>query len=191
MRNSTRIGGSSRDRPLYLNLCGCLASSRILLDTVQTHTRTAYMAHKPFPPCALHNEPGTGPGGQPGRSSKSRRQACHHWVSISMPAPRVLCIITALCLLASISHASVFQFHQQREVTSKKGAVHQRDVLLWIPAQAAQVRGIIVGNVTLAERDIAIDPRIRAVCKEQGLASCSAKPAWWSAGDPGPLCHHQ
>lgn len=42
--------------------------------------------------------------------------------------------------------------------------------LLWIPADATTVRGIVVAGTTLMERDFVKDPHIRQACAQQSLA---------------------
>jgi hypothetical protein len=44
------------------------------------------------------------------------------------------------------------------------------EVFLWIPPAAQQVRGLIMGGMTLAERELANDPVIRRACAQEQLA---------------------
>ena len=41
---------------------------------------------------------------------------------------------------------------------------------LWIPSQALQVRGVVIGGMTLMEREFSKDPQIRKACADQQLA---------------------
>ena len=76
---------------------------------------------------------------------------------------QALCIL-ALLLPASNLSAAVFQYAVP--VTTRKG---DRMAYLWIPPQAGQVRGVVMGGMTLMEREFAQDARIRKVCAEQGV----------------------
>ncbi|MEX2382125.1 MAG: hypothetical protein WD490_07065 [Opitutales bacterium] len=46
---------------------------------------------------------------------------------------------------------------------------HQR-VFLWIPAEAAEIKGVLVAGTTSIEKDVVRDPRVRAVCNEKSIA---------------------
>lgn len=46
----------------------------------------------------------------------------------------------------------------------------ERDAFLWIPARAQHVRGVVMGGMTLMEREMAKDPLIRRACADQQLA---------------------
>ncbi|UCG49971.1 MAG: hypothetical protein JSU94_09330 [Phycisphaerales bacterium] len=73
--------------------------------------------------------------------------------------------LTILVFLAASVSAAVFQYSVPVETT--KG---ERDAFLWIPPQAKQVRGAVMGGMTLMEREFAKDPRIRRACADQQLA---------------------
>jgi len=61
--------------------------------------------------------------------------------------------------------AAVFQYTVP--VTTSRG---KSEVFLWIPAQARQVRGLVIAGMTLMERECVRDDRIRKVCYRQQLA---------------------
>jgi len=61
--------------------------------------------------------------------------------------------------------AAVFQY--TAPVTGDKG---QSAAFLWIPPQAEQVRGVVIGGMTLMEREFAKDDRIRQACADEQLA---------------------
>ncbi len=80
----------------------------------------------------------------------------------------ILYVYASLAILvfsATIVSAAVFQYSVPIETS--KG---QRAAFLWIPPQARQVRGIVVGGMTLMEREFAKDKRIRQSCADQQLA---------------------
>lgn len=60
--------------------------------------------------------------------------------------------------------AAVFQVAVS--VETRRGP---RQAFLWIPPEAQKVRGLVVGGMTLAERELARDPLIRQACREEGL----------------------
>lgn len=77
-----------------------------------------------------------------------------------------LWLIAFFLLMTHVSaSAAVFQYALQ--VTTKKG---EQPAYLWIPPQAKQVRGVVMGGMTLMERELAGDPLIREACAEQELA---------------------
>jgi hypothetical protein len=61
--------------------------------------------------------------------------------------------------------AAVFQY--AIEVATNRG---EREAFLWIPPAAPAVRGIVVGGMTLAEREMVKDERIRSACAREQLA---------------------
>ncbi len=65
-------------------------------------------------------------------------------------------------LLAGTASAAVFQY--SLEMDSGK------DAFLWIPPEAKQVRGVIMGGMTLMEREFVKDSVIRKACADQQLA---------------------
>lgn len=73
--------------------------------------------------------------------------------------------ILALVLLASTAGAAVFQYRVGVETPKGK-----QDAFLWIPPEAPQVRGVVMGGMTLMEREMARDPVIREACAAEGLA---------------------
>jgi hypothetical protein len=60
---------------------------------------------------------------------------------------------------------AVFQY--SAPVARDKG---QSTAFLWIPPDARQVRGIVMGGMTLTEREFAKDKRIRQACADRQLA---------------------
>jgi len=61
--------------------------------------------------------------------------------------------------------AVVFQYNT--DIETGKG---ESSAFLWIPADAGQVRGVVMGGMTLMEREFAKDKQIRAACSDQQLA---------------------
>ena len=92
---------------------------------------------------------------------------------------RKLCILASLVVLvsasvraggqnAAASSAAVFQY--RIPVSTSKG---QKDAFLWIPPairRGGQVRGVVIGGMTLMEREMAKDRRIRQACAAEQLA---------------------
>lgn len=76
-----------------------------------------------------------------------------------------LTIAATVWLVPATSSAAVFQYAVPVETT--KG---QRDAFCWIPPEAQRIRGVVLGGMTLAEREIAKDPVIRRACTEEQLA---------------------
>ena len=70
-----------------------------------------------------------------------------------------------LVFSATIVSAAVFQY--STPIETSKG---ERATFLWIPPQAKQVRGIMVGGMTLMEREFSKDKCIRQACANQQLA---------------------
>ena len=81
-----------------------------------------------------------------------------------MPRIVVLAIVFVF-LLAAHLRAAVFQY--ALPVETKKG---ERMAYLWIPPQADEVRGVVMGGMTLMERELAQDARIRQACADRQLA---------------------
>ncbi len=54
---------------------------------------------------------------------------------------------------------------------------------LWIPPDCERVRGILIGGMTLIEKDLAEDPLVRRACAESGLAIVFCYPAFDSLFD--------
>ena len=76
-------------------------------------------------------------------------------------------IAAAVCLLAcpTAAFAAVFQFAVP--VATEKGP---STAFLWIPPQAPAVRGVVIGGMTLMEREMAKDACIRQACAVEHLA---------------------
>lgn len=80
------------------------------------------------------------------------------------------CLVPLLLLMASANaaanvSAAVFQY--ALPVTTKKD---EQMAFLWIPPQAERVRGVVMGGMTLMERELAKDPQIRQACAGEELA---------------------
>ena len=90
----------------------------------------------------------------------------------------ILHILILLALFAASSPAAVFQYTVA--VATEKG---QSQAFLWLPPQAKQIRGIVIGGMTLAERELVKDPAIRQACADQQLAIIFLK-CGLSAADP-------
>ena len=75
------------------------------------------------------------------------------------------CVLSAMLVLATSASGAVFQYTVP--VATSRG---ERAAFLWIPAKAKQVRGVVVGGMTLMEREFAKDATIRQACQEEGLA---------------------
>ncbi|MCC5827817.1 MAG: hypothetical protein JJU36_00080, partial [Phycisphaeraceae bacterium] len=73
-------------------------------------------------------------------------------------------IILALCGSAP---AVTWTFQYSIPVQTERGS-HR--AFLWIPPEARHVRGIVIGGMTLAERELVKDPAIRKACADQSLA---------------------
>ena len=80
-----------------------------------------------------------------------------------------LAIVAVACLVAATSSAAVFQYAVP--VETPKGP---REAFLWIPPKAQRVRGVVLGGMTLAEREIAKDPIIRRLVRMNNWRSSSS-----------------
>mgnify|MGYP002623586478 CR=1 FL=1 len=78
--------------------------------------------------------------------------------------------------------AAVFQY--VLPVATKKG---EKMAFLWIPPQAEAVRGVVVGGMTLMERELAKDPQIRQACADEKLAIVFLKCGLGAVDVPGVL----
>jgi len=74
-------------------------------------------------------------------------------------------VLLILAISPASASAAVFQYSVP--VATSKGS---RPAYLWIPPQAANVRGVVMGGMTLMEREFAKDQRIRQACAEARLA---------------------
>jgi len=70
-----------------------------------------------------------------------------------------------LAFLAASTFAAVFQYTVPVATSQGESAAY-----LWVPPEAKQVRGVVMGGMTLMEREFAKDERIRQACVEQQLA---------------------
>ncbi len=73
--------------------------------------------------------------------------------------------VAILAVLTTATPAAVFQYTVP--VATNRG---ESTAFLWIPSKAAQVRGVVIGGMTLMERECAQDERIRQACADQQLA---------------------
>jgi hypothetical protein len=73
--------------------------------------------------------------------------------------------VLSLTVLAANLGAGVFQYATLVTTTKKQ----ERMAYLWVPPQADQVRGVVMGGMTLMEREMAKNPKIREACASQGL----------------------
>ncbi len=80
-----------------------------------------------------------------------------------------------------ITGAGQYRLHQVRFDSAATDAVFQYAIpvttpkakgsaFLWIPPEAKQVRGVVMAGMTLAERELVKDERIRKVCADEQLA---------------------
>ncbi|MBM4034773.1 MAG: hypothetical protein FJ291_23765 [Planctomycetes bacterium] len=70
-----------------------------------------------------------------------------------------------LAVFAGTTPAAVFQYAVP--VATGKG---ESTAFLWVPPKAPQVRGVVMGGMTLMEQEFAKDTRIRQACAGEGLA---------------------
>lgn len=77
----------------------------------------------------------------------------------------LLSAVTLLTVMATATAAAVFQYCVQ--IPSGKG---QAPAYLWIPPAAKQVRGVVMSNMTLMEREMSKDAQIRKACEDGQLA---------------------
>ena len=82
-----------------------------------------------------------------------------------------LCLTLLLILFPLVTPAEVFQFHT--ETLDKKE--RPKSVFLWVPPEANPVRGILASTQILMEAHMSLDPDVRAVCREQGIAILFSK----------------
>ena len=76
-----------------------------------------------------------------------------------------LSIAVFLSVLSSTASTAVFQYAVP--VATDRG---QKTAFLWLPPKAPHIRGVVIGGMTLMEREMAKDARIRAACTEEQLA---------------------
>jgi hypothetical protein len=74
-------------------------------------------------------------------------------------------LLLILLFTATIVPAAVFQYSVPIETS--KG---EKAAFLWVPPGAGQVRGVVIGGMTLMEREFAKDECIRQACADQQLA---------------------
>jgi len=78
-----------------------------------------------------------------------------------------LAVVVCVCLLADPATASSAVFQHAVPVATSKG---ESTAFLWIPPKAPQVRGVVIGGMTLMEREMAKDATIRQACADEHLA---------------------
>ncbi len=74
-------------------------------------------------------------------------------------------ILVAVLLATNSLSAAIFQY--AAAVPSRKGECM---AYLWVPPEAAGIRGVVMGGMTLMERELAQDAHIRVACAEEQLA---------------------
>lgn len=74
-------------------------------------------------------------------------------------------VVLLLAATAPVARGAVFQY-AVTVVTSRGDST----AFLWIPPAARQVRGVVMGGMTLMERELAKDERIREACAREQLA---------------------
>jgi len=78
---------------------------------------------------------------------------------------RFFLVLACAAALATTASAAVFQYTVPVAAGNKKS-----EAFLWIPAEAKQVRGVVMAGMTLAEREIVKDAKIREACAGESLA---------------------
>jgi len=96
------------------------------------------------------------------RLRANRTAATIHWANLMRQLGFAW---VALAWLAASASAAVFQYCVP--VATDRG---ERAAFLWLPPQARQVRGVVMGGMTLAERECAKDARVRQACAAEQLA---------------------
>ena len=84
---------------------------------------------------------------------------------MNFSAPLRLLAVGAVCILGVSAQAAVFQYSQSFEDTKKR----ERRALLWLPAEAPKIEGLVVCGTTLMERPFSKDPEIRDACRKSNL----------------------
>lgn len=79
---------------------------------------------------------------------------------------KIPCLI-GLLMLMCCANASAAIFQYALPLSTEKG---ESMAFLWIPPQAERVRGVVMGGMTLMERELAKDPHIRSACAKEELA---------------------
>ena len=74
-------------------------------------------------------------------------------------------VLTVLAITALPASGAVFQY--TAAVATGRG---ERTAFLWIPPKAKRVRGLVLGGMTLMEREFAKDARVRDACADERLA---------------------
>ncbi len=77
--------------------------------------------------------------------------------------PRIIVYATAPAAMSAPD--TVFQYAVP--AVTEKG---EKTAFLWVPPQAAAIRGVVMGGMTLAEREAARDERLRRACADEQLA---------------------
>ncbi len=78
---------------------------------------------------------------------------------------RATLILLLSTVLTASASAAVFQY--SIPVETERGP---KSAFLWLPPQAMRIRGVIIGGMTLMEREFAKDAVIRRACADEGLA---------------------
>jgi len=80
---------------------------------------------------------------------------------------RAALFAAAVCMLALPPAASSAVFQYAVPVATNRGP---STAFLWIPPRASRIRGVVIGGMTLMEREMAKDPCIRQACAAEHLA---------------------
>jgi hypothetical protein len=78
---------------------------------------------------------------------------------------KMSCVLAILTWACSGAPGAVFQY-----TVPVATAKNPSSAFLWIPPEAKQVRGVLMGGMTLAEREMSKDPQIRKACAEARIA---------------------
>jgi hypothetical protein len=78
-----------------------------------------------------------------------------------------VCLLAVVVLNSSALSASAAVFQYAVPVATDRG---ERTAFLWVPPRADRVRGVVMGGMTLMEREFAKDEQIRKACAREQLA---------------------
>src|SRR4051812_39813323 len=85
------------------------------------------------------------------------------WVALTL-----VCAACAGAARGELPPAPSATFQYAVPVTTDKPPGSQ--AFLWLPAAAPRVRGVLMAGMTLAEREMVKDARVRRACAERGIA---------------------
>ena len=104
------------------------------------------------------------------------------WSSGVTISCRLFFCLVLVAMQIQVASAAVFQY--AATINSTKG---ERMAYLWVPPAAKQIRGVVIGGMTLAERELAQDPQIRRACADEQLAIVFLKCGLHEVDVPGVL----